>query len=688
MDMKNVLYLLAFVAMIFSACEKNEVAPRTNPRFSVTLIQEISKDGAIFQAEMIDYGNDEILEYGFTFSEFETPRIGSSEAVSKPGRPERIFQMIADYGLRKGRTYFVSAFIKTSQGVVYSESTEFRSEGSKGFEFEKIEGGTQVYFEDSLTVFGQRLSTSPGDYSVKVNGVQARVVNIQEESFKVIIPRGIAFEPYDTKQVGLVLDITIADVKLELRTEITFYEPEFYQNSKEFKYSENFFLKGKYLRGDDAWIRSMEANSYGDLPIVSMTDTLVVFGQPDMISTLNPGILFYLRGKLHTLEGYTKIQKSEIDPNQKVQIGTHVPFKITGNNFIVNNPRQNVLISDYPGMDFSISGATSTELEMNIYSYYAVPNPRFFTVYLNNANERSTNGFQVENTAPFLAFKTLYAFPFNPSKSGRSLNWRDKGIWLVDGKITEVDPKTGVGKILKRVDFDQGNIASSFAVIKNDRIYFAGKSFAVDGVPSDFYTYDLISGVLKKLPDIPSKATTPKSAFIDGDYLYFGGGFYRDYDNKQVEESYRFNLNTEKWEPWAKIYKKLAMWDFETTFNYNGEVYGLVNEISDAEEYVATKLMRFNRSKLDWDELTRYPYLGFANGNVAMPIGNKVYAFIKQQAYEIDMSTYKYRKIQDVGVEDGFYEVPPLIFTSGGKMYCNQKGEFILYEFDPNYFKF
>ena len=678
------LFILALVA-----CDSNETVPRTNPRFSVTLIQEISEEGAIFQAEMFDYGGDEILQHGFAFAEVENPRIGYAEVVSQSGRPESIFQLTADFGLRKGRTYHVAAFIKTANGVIYSEATEFRSQGSKGFEFEKIEGGPKVYFGDTLTVFGKRLSAKLGDYSVQVNNLGARVVDIQENSFKFIVPDDIAFEPYDEEPVSLVLEIAVADVRLVLRPGISFSEPVFHKLSKEFKYSEDLYIKGEFLSGADAWIRSEGA--YGNqqfLEIVRMTDTMMVFKHPNQIESLEPTFELHLRGKLHRLEGYVKIQKTEIEPNQKVLAGGNQSFKIKGTNFNVINPNENKLYFGIDGMDYSISQVTTDELQGYIHTYYAVPNPRFFPVYLYTANEQSKNSFTVENTSPYLAFKYLHTYPFDPSKQGRSVNWRDKAIWLVDGKITEVDPSKSVGKILKHVDIDQRNIASSFAVINKDVVYFAGKDAVISAEKSDFYSYDLLTGTLKKLPAIPSKASTPKSVFIDGGYLYFGGGFYFDNDNLHVKESYRFNLNSEKWESWAKEYKITPYWDFEITFTYQGQVYGLVNEITDSEEFKATRLMRFNRSILDWDEVARYPYLGFANGNVAMPIGNKVYAFIKEQAFEINMDTYALRKVQDVWMSGGFYGTPPLLFSSGDKIYVNNRGEYIMYEYDPAYFTY
>ena len=104
MKIKSLIFFVVSI-LFFSCNENNEVVPRANPRFSVSLVQSISEEGAEFRAFMIDYGSDEILEYGFVYSTSATPNIGFSEYVSESGVPPEHFSLTASYGLIKGLKY-------------------------------------------------------------------------------------------------------------------------------------------------------------------------------------------------------------------------------------------------------------------------------------------------------------------------------------------------------------------------------------------------------------------------------------------------------------------------------------------------------------------------------------------------------------------------------------------------------
>ena len=673
------------MVLIFSCNENDDVTPRTNPRFSVTYVQEINATGAEFMATVYDLGSDEILEYGFVFSKADEPRIGRGEVLRAIGQPESTFKLTGDHSMVKGENYYVAAFIKTSQTIVYSETRSFRSQGSEGFVFEKLEGGPEVYYGDTLTVFGTKFSTDLSNYEVKVNQSVARVVDVDERSFKIVIPQEMGFGyPYDYDG-KLLVSIKILDKTLELESNIKFYDPIFYESDREFRYEEDFYIRGRYLR--DRQVNMIYPNY--NLEIVSNSDSMIVFRPIANFETLQPSFQVYMRGRSYEVDKSVRIQRTELDPNQHLKIGTiYSHALIKGTNFNSVSPYNNFFVSDVDvqQQQVYVDGTTPTEAKVSFYTN-EVPNPRFFKVWAFNGGVKSSNYVTIENTEPTLAYMHTYAFPFNSAAEGRSVNWRDKGIWLLDGKITEVSPKNRSGRILKHVDINQGNIASSFAVVHDDVVYFAGQNNTIASTPGKFYGYNLSTGSLRELPAIPSKASTPRSVFVSGGYLYFGGGFYIDeVDVQKVAEGYKFNLATQTWSPWDKRFPISSYWDFEVTFVHNGVVYGLVNEINDSD-FRATRLMKFDNAQEDWVELATYPYLGYSNGNVAMPVGDAVYVFIGQTLVKINMDNYSQTIVPGVSVYNRGYTGPPFLFLSEGKIYYSAYNDYVIHEIDPAYFR-
>ncbi|MEP1956097.1 MAG: hypothetical protein ABJJ26_14255, partial [Algoriphagus sp.] len=442
----------------------------------------------------------------------------------------------------------------------------------------------------------------------------------------------------------------------------------------------------KYLKDGNTLLSY--SNQY--LDVISSSDSMIVFRPNANFETLEPGFMVYLRGKGYEVNNAVRIERTELLPNQQLKMGTiYSHLFIKGTNFNAVNPFANIFVSDIDAQNqqFYMRTSTSTLAELEVSNYYLVPSPRFFKVWANNGGVRSTNFAMVENTEPMLAYMRMHALPFNAASSGRAVSWKGKGIWLGDGKISEIDPVKRTGRILKYVDINQGNIASSFAVIHQDVLYFAGKDQTISNTPGRFYSYNLNSGLLKELAAIPSKASTPRAVFVSDGNLYFGGGFYRDdVDVQKVTEGYKFNLATQTWSTWSKVFPVSDYWDFETTFVHDGQVYGLVNEIVGSDTR-ATRLMRFDSVSEDWVELANYPYIKYSNGNAAFSIGEKVYVFLNGTLHLIDMRTYVRKQLDDVSFYDKGYDGPPLLFHADQKIYYADYNDYILNEIDPNYLR-
>ena len=240
----------------FASCKEDQVIPRTNPRFSVAFVQTIDRSGAEFAANVYDLGAEEVLDYGFVYGTGTGLSINTNNFVSEKGSPGKEFRMKSDHSMPLGARIFVSAFIRTSEGVVYSQPYQFVSQGSDGFVFDRIEIPQEVYFGDTLIVFGSKLSRIPSDYRVFVQGKSAIVAKIQEGSFGIVIPRSITFQDGEGALQNVEFELKVSDKTLKVTKPVKFRQPEFVlERVQELGYTQDLVLVGDYLYDENLRVK-------------------------------------------------------------------------------------------------------------------------------------------------------------------------------------------------------------------------------------------------------------------------------------------------------------------------------------------------------------------------------------------------------------------------------------------------
>src|SRR5690606_3760609 len=125
---------------------------------------------------------------GFLYSTEAVPRFDNSEVVKGSGKPDRSFSLKATHSMVSGNTYFVVAYLKTTNDVVFSQPYEFKSLGSAGFVFEKFEHKEQIYFGDTIKVLASNLSQTASLYSVHFDRLPVAIGEITDDYFTFIIP--------------------------------------------------------------------------------------------------------------------------------------------------------------------------------------------------------------------------------------------------------------------------------------------------------------------------------------------------------------------------------------------------------------------------------------------------------------------------------------------------------------------
>jgi N-acetylneuraminic acid mutarotase/signal peptidase I len=188
--MKAILRYILFISLlsILIKCDKDEITSRNYPRLKTLLVTEITSEGAKFSAEIIYRGDFEVINYGFVWSESENPTLENSDRVvySENIQTNHFFKTI-ETTLKKEVSYFVKAFIKTDDYIVYGESMDFFSLGSKAPEIKTIYPGHGT-IGDTITIKGSSFSYLNSTNKVYFDGIESTIISSSDTLVKVIVP--------------------------------------------------------------------------------------------------------------------------------------------------------------------------------------------------------------------------------------------------------------------------------------------------------------------------------------------------------------------------------------------------------------------------------------------------------------------------------------------------------------------
>lgn len=167
-------------------CVEEEVTSREYPRLRTLAVTDITSEGATFNAEFIFRGNFEILNYGFVWDTSPNPRVESSERVVIEGdiRSNEFTREIKS-ALAEDQKYYIRAFVKTEDFIVYGDNIEFLSLGAKAPVISKVRpvSGT---LGDTITLSGQNFSYV--ENKVLFQDYEGKIVSATDTTLKVVVP--------------------------------------------------------------------------------------------------------------------------------------------------------------------------------------------------------------------------------------------------------------------------------------------------------------------------------------------------------------------------------------------------------------------------------------------------------------------------------------------------------------------
>jgi len=190
-------YSIGFFAIVclIGGCVKDaEIKPKQYPLVTTNSVEDINSKGATFSAVILDFGQEEIIDYGFTWS--GTEAIYKNSLYKKDSIVDFSVRISADLAI--GKSYVCKAYVKTARNLVVGNPVTFISQGSavpKIHNFYPKEG----YDGTLIKLTGDNFSQILTNNKVLVDNIAAVLISLNGDTIT-----------FKTPLMGFIGDATIS----------------------------------------------------------------------------------------------------------------------------------------------------------------------------------------------------------------------------------------------------------------------------------------------------------------------------------------------------------------------------------------------------------------------------------------------------------------------------------------------
>ena len=211
------IFLLFGLGSLLVTCDNHEFPGAPYPRVETLSVINISASGVRLRGNIIDLGNSPVIEHGFVWGFDKGITVGGSEGIIKLEADASSGEFRADVvsGLFKGQTYYVKAFVRTADHLVYGQSIKFKSNGSNPPAIESFEPALGTW-GDTVILHGSYFGTTPRSNLVKFNELPAKVISATESTIICIVPDNL-----DALLVPISVEVTDNLTEAENKFQLT-----------------------------------------------------------------------------------------------------------------------------------------------------------------------------------------------------------------------------------------------------------------------------------------------------------------------------------------------------------------------------------------------------------------------------------------------------------------------------------
>jgi hypothetical protein len=181
--------VVASIIMLFS-CTDEEVTSREFPRVKTSGVTDVNGTGAMFHAGILS-SPVPVSDHGFLWHDQTSPLFENADRISLgPRSTLGSFESLCERGLAKGKKYYVRGYAVSENNIVYGNTVEFMSMGSKPPAL--VDFSPKVAsWGDTITLTGTNFSVSSTKNVVKFDASTAIFVNASSDMIRVKVPYDI-----------------------------------------------------------------------------------------------------------------------------------------------------------------------------------------------------------------------------------------------------------------------------------------------------------------------------------------------------------------------------------------------------------------------------------------------------------------------------------------------------------------
>lgn len=599
-----------FIVVLFATCSDDEITPRDYSRVSTLEVTNINNSGAQFNGEIIHEGNQKVIEHGFVWGTHKSPSLETSEKnILKEDITTGKFSSLISTTLDENIQYYVRAYAKDDEYLVYGKNVTFISLGSKAAIIKSIEPKIGNW-GDTINISGSNFSFVTNNNHVLFKDIPSKILKSTDSTITCIVPNNI-----EDKSVS---------IHLKISNQITTAPDKFVLNSPEiFSFSP---LKGTY--GDLVVITgnnfSMDKNSnlvsFNGHPaeVIEANQNSLSVLVPTSINTKNNEIQVTLNLQTDIAIDPFEMLSPIIDDISPREAYINDLISIRGDNFNPDKVGDTVVFDSKIGV---IIEAQKKELIVRIPSGQYIN--RSFPVEVKVAGQSTFSSIELTLLDPWLRKADIpYENHYRYLATGFSLNGHGyAGLGIGNGidepnkDFYKYDIKTNVWDRIS--DFAGGGRynATSFVIGEYAYVGSGQRDFEKYDPSYDFWRYDPNSDVWTEIAELPVPASKAVGLSLNG----LGYVCTTDNDNN----FWRYDPNTDQW---------VQLPDLETISSGAKGIADAGFAIGDKLYIYAAgnstglhQLYEFDTNTLQWSRKADMIESGIRGGVVGMSIKNKGY---------------------------------------------------------------
>ena len=642
-------------------------------------VNNITHDGAYFNAKIVNLSNSEITAYGFVWDSIPEPNIENSEKYLIKDAPAKgVFSAGITSVLQTGVKYYVRAFISNGSYTTYGLPVTFMSLGSmapKIIDFMP----KNANLDDTLMIIGAYFSRSTSKNVVQFGDFPAKVLKATPDTLWVTVPNSLnaPSSPISVSVIGNVATSTelfnlippvITDFNAKfgsIGSQVTIDGKNFASNTASIKVYFDKYL-ATTLSIQDNKINVLVPGNLDKRPCnisVTMNNLSVVSANQFTLGPLTLTDFTPKRAKTGSTIIITGTNFSPLIYSNKVTIGgfNAVVTKASANSLEVTIPSQVNRI--YPSRNVIINVSAlgeskdfNTTLEINDQWF------RLHDAPIGKRNQMDINPFSC-----FLANDKAYI--------GLELN----------SEFWEYTPATDKWKRL--ADFPGANRSFAAGFIIDNKLYFGTgyTSFGYGGPNAkdlgDWWEYDIATNTWTRKNDFPGGARSNVLTYQYANISYMGAGtVYMGYYNNKLKDFWKYNPTDDSW---TKVIDHPVFNEFNTGLGFT---YRIINDVCYGIKTTSTYqlwISKYDPDKNTWQRIPDFSSFT-ALYNIGFSVKENLYMHRGSTNYELLYYKDGASNWEDVGYFLPYNFDTGLAFTIKDKAYIGLSFNNVLWEFDPS----